>query len=109
MAVNRTLVCSSFNYFLGTYGGCYTSGTIIKCTDKFLGKPLTLEVNIKACRRPVKIDFKLDIRGLTLNKEYDGDEDIPLPELSFRGLGGVFLNVNANPLDSGDLELKVRS
>ena len=74
-----------------------------------MGESLTLESNVKSCQRPVKIEFKLDIRGLTLNKEFDGDEDIPLPELSFPGLGGVFLNVNANPLDSGDLELKVSS
>lgn len=74
-----------------------------------MGEPLTLETNIKACQRPVNIDLKLDILGQTLNKEYDGDEEIPLPELSFPQLGGVFLHVNANPLDSGDLELKVRS
>ena len=106
---NPNLVLPYFNYFLGAYGECYTSGTRIKCTAEFIGKPLTLEINIKACRRPVKIDFKLDILGLILNKEFDGGEDIPLPELSFPGLGGIFLTVNANPLESGDLALEVRS
>ena len=98
---------SIFQLFLGAYGGqCYTSRTKIKCTDEFKGEPLTLESDIKKCRRPVKIGFKLDIFGLILNKEYEGDEDIPLPELP---LPGIFLNVKANPLDSGDLQLKVRS
>ena len=80
----------------------------MKCTDTFMGEPLTLEIDIKACRRPVKIDFELDINGQTFRKEFDGDQDIPLPGLSIGGSAGLVLNVNANARNNGDLQLKVR-
>ena len=80
----------------------------MKCTDKFIEEPLTLEIDIKACRRPVKIDFELDILGQTFRVEFNGDQDIPLPGLSLGGFGGFVLNVNANARNNGDLQLKVR-
>ena len=98
----------SFNYISGAYGECYTSGTKLKCTDKFLGEPLTLEIDIKACRRPVKIDFELSIIGQTFREEFDGDQDISLPGLFIGTFGGFVLNVNANTRNNGDLQLKVR-
>ena len=69
---------------------------------------MALEIDIKACRRPVKIDFELDIYNQTFREEFDGDHDIPLPGLSIGGLGGFVLNVNPNPRNNGDLQLKVR-
>ena len=80
----------------------------MKCTNNFLGQPLALEIDIKACRRPVNIDFELDIYNQTFREEFDGDQDIPLPGLSIGGLGSFVLNVNANPRNNGDLQLKVR-
>ena len=80
----------------------------MKCTDNIDGYPLTLEIDIKACRRPVKIGFELDILGLTFREEIDGDQDIPLPGLSIGKFAGFVLNVDANARNNGDLQLKVR-
>ena len=108
VAVYLTFVFLPFNYLLGVYGECYRSGAKIKCTDTFEHEPLTLEIDVKSCKAPVKINVKLDIRGVTHNKEFTGDQDIPLPELSISGLTDIFLTVNAYPQDNGDLQLQVR-
>ena len=97
----------TLSIFLGVYGGgCYTSGTKWKCTDTFMGEPVTLETDVKACQKPVKISI---ISGKTFRMEFDGQEDIPLPGLSLGGAtGGFILTVNANPSNNGDLQLKVK-
>ena len=106
---NSNFGFSLFNFFSGVYGGgCYTSGTNLKCTNTFMGEPLTLEIDVKACQKPVKISIVLVIIGQTFSKEFDGQEDIPLPGLSLEGIGGFVLTVNANPLDNGNLQLEVR-
>ena len=104
----QQILFSPFPSFSGAYGECYTSGTKLKCTSNFLGQPLSLEIDIKTCRRPVKIDLELDIYNQTFRGKFDGDHDIPLPGLSIGGLGGFVLNVNPNPRNNGDLQLKVR-
>lgn len=69
---------------------------------------MTLVIDVKVCQKPVKISIVLVIRGQTFKKEFDGQEDIPLPGLSVRGVsGGFVLTVNANLLNNGDLQLKV--
>ena len=108
VSIFRTLVLISPSFILGAYGGCYRSGAKIKCTDSFKGEPLTLEIDVKSCKKPVKIDIKLDMLGVTHNKEFNGDQDIPLPEISFTGLAEMFLTVNPYPLGNGDLQLQVR-
>lgn len=91
------MVLISPNYILGAYGGCYRSGAKIKCTDSFKGEPLTLEIDVKSCEAPVKINIKLHILGVTHNKECNGDQDISLPERSISSLADIFLTVNGNP------------
>ena len=66
---------------------------------------MTLEIDVKSCKTTVKIDIKLDILRVTHNKEFNGDQDIPLPEISFTGLAEIFLTVNPYPSDNGDLQL----
>ena len=73
-----------------------------------MGEPVTLEIDVKVCQKPVKINIILVISGQKFIKEFDGQEDIPLPGLSLGGLGGFVLTVNVNPVDNGDLQLKVR-
>ena len=73
-----------------------------------MGKPLTLEIDTKACRKPPKFDIKLTRLGETFNKEYDGNQDIPLSELPILGAGDIVLSVDANPFGNGDLQLKGR-
>ena len=63
---------------------------------------------MKSCKTPVKTDIKLDILGPTHSKEFYGDQDIPLPELSISGLTDIFLTVDANSQDNGGLQLQVR-
>ena len=96
-----------FNYVLGTHGYCTFSGTKMQCTDSLSGKQVTLEIQVKACRRPVRIDIKLDMLDQTFRKKLDGSQDIPLPGLSIGGFG-IVLNVFADPYDNGDLYLRVR-
>ena len=103
-----TFLFSYFSYVLGVYGNCIISGTYIYCTDTFADNPVTLEIRIKACRRPVKIDIELYMLGQTFRRELDGSQNIPLPGLSIGSFGGIVLNVNANPYDKGDLHLTVR-
>ena len=80
----------------------------MQCTGNFVHTPVTLEVQLKACRRPVKINIELDVLGQTFRKELDGSQNIPLPGHSFRNFGGIVLNVYADPYDNGDLYLTVR-
>ena len=80
----------------------------MQCTDTFVDTRVTLEIQIKACRRPVKIDIELYVPGQTFRKELDGSQNIPLPGLSLGNFGGIVLNVNADPYDNGDLHLTVR-
>ena len=101
-------ISNSFNYISGAYGGCYRSGAKVKCKDTFHDEPLTLEIDVKSCKSPVKINIKLDILGVTHSKVFYRDQDIPLPELSISGLTDIFLTVDANPQDNGDLKLQVR-
>lgn len=105
---NLSFYFTHFHYISGAYGECFISDTNVKCIGKFMGKPLTLEIDTKACRKPPKFDIKLTILGETFNKEYDGNQDIPLPELSILGYGDIVLSVDANPFGNGDLQLKVR-
>ena len=67
-----------------------------------MGEPVTLEADVKACQKPVKISIILVKSGKTFRMEYDGQKDIPLPGVSFK------LTVNANPSNNGDLQLKVK-
>ena len=100
---------SLIQFFSGVYGGeCYTSGTKLKCTDTFMWEPVTLEIDVKACQKPVKISILLTISSQTFSKEFDGQEDIPLPGLSLGDSIGFVLTVNASPFDNGDLQLQVR-
>ena len=95
-------------FFSGAYGECYTSGTKLRCTDTFMGEPVALEIDVKACQKPVKISIILTISSQTFSKEFDGQGDIPLPGISLGGSVGFVLTVNANPFDNGDLQLEVR-
>ena len=103
-----TFFFSYFNYVLGSYGYCTTSGTKILCRDTFLDKDVTLEIQVKACRRPVKINIVLYILGQTFRKELDGSRNIPLPGVSIGIFNGIVLNVFADPRDDGYLYLTVR-
>lgn len=80
----------------------------MKCTGTFKREPVTLEIDVKACQKPVKISIILVISGQKFIKKFDGQEDLPLPGLSLGGLGDFVLTGNVNPLDNGDLQLKVR-
>ena len=97
-----------FHYISGAYGECFISGSKVECLEKFIREPLTLEIDTKVCQKPIKFDIKISIPGMTFNKEYYGTQDIPLPELSILGYGDIVLSVDANYLDNGDLQLKVR-
>ena len=101
-----TFLFPYFNYVLGACGYCTISGTKMLCTDTFLDKDVTLEIQVKACRRPVKIDIVLYTRHQTFRKELDGSQIIPL--VSFGSFSGIVLNVFADPYDNGDLYLTVR-
>lgn len=96
-----------FSYVLGTHGYCTISGTKMQCTDSLSGNQVTLEIQVQACRRPVRIDIKLDMLDQTFRKTLDGSQNIPLPGLSI-GDFGIVLNVFADPYDNGDLYLRVR-
>lgn len=80
----------------------------VECTDTFMGDSVALEIDVKACQKPVKISIMLTISSQTFSKEFDGQGDIPLPGLSLGGSVGFVLTVNANPFDNGDLQLEVR-
>ena len=108
VAVYLTFVFLSFSNISSAHGGCYRSGAKIKYTDTFRNKPLTLEIDVKSCKTPVKIDIKLDILGVTHNKEFYGDQDIPLPELSISDLTDIFLTVDTNSQDNGGFQLQVK-
>ena len=94
-----TFVFSYFNYVLGAYGYCTTSGTKILCRDTFLDKDMTLEIQVKACRRPAKIGIVFYILGQTFRKELEGSQNIPLPGVSIGSFSSIVLNVFADPLD----------
>ena len=112
VAVYLTFVFLPFDYISGAYVGCYRSNAKIKCRGTFQNKPVTLEIEVKSFKAPVEINITLDILNVysvTHNKEFNGEQDIPLPKLSASRAKDIFLTVNASPQDNGDLQLEVQS
>ena len=112
VAVYLTFVFLPFDYISGAYVSCYRSNAKIKCRGTFQNKPVTLEIEVKSFKAPVEINITLDILNVysvTHNKEFNGEQDIPLPKLSASRAKDIFLTVNASPQDNGDLQLEVQS
>ena len=108
MRSNLQKYINSFShYILGANADCYSYDTSFECRDTFLGKPVTLDVDVKSCQRPVVVDLSLEIMGLSFHKKINGDQEIPLPGAYIPIFGGLFLTVNVEPADDGDAVIKV--
>ena len=110
-------ISSLFNYFTnhcfvlstGVSASCQSTGGLsFKCTDVFQGRKLQLSVEVKSCRKPMKIKTSLQINALGIDWEHESDtaQEIPIPGFAVGGFG-VYLRVALTTLNNGNIQLKV--
>ena len=86
----------------GAYGICKISNTTIKCKAEVNNKPLSLTAELKACE--AKIEIEINVLGETVSHDIKGDIRIPIPKLSYKGVG-LTLNVRLHRPNNDSDEL----
>lgn len=95
----------------GVVGDCYqgSDGLSFDCTDKFAGEKVSIKVDVDTCRQTPKIKVHIVVAALDIDikETFDNSREIPIPGLSAGSFAGVYLKVQIDSDDSGDVNLKL--